>query len=63
MLSLVKTDSLIALIEIDGTDALPGETRRTAEILRAVSDDTLRSAFLASVANEEPRIVTNDAAR
>jgi len=49
---------LIVLLEIEGTDALLEEARRTAQnIVRAVSDETLRSAFLASVGNKAPRVV------
>ena len=54
----VLLDCLIARIEIEGTDALLGEARRTAQkIVRAVSDETLRAAFLASVGNKAPRVV------
>jgi hypothetical protein len=49
---------------LPATDYGSARAQPTAEkILRAVSDVTLRSAFLASVVNKEPRIVTNDAAR
>lgn len=54
----VLLECLIALIEIEGTDALLDEARRTAQrIVRAVSDETLRSAFIASVGNKAPRVV------
>ena len=54
----VLLDCLIALLEIEGTDALLDEARRTAQkILRAVSDDTLRSAFLSSISARVPRVV------
>jgi tetratricopeptide (TPR) repeat protein len=53
----VLLDCLIVLLEIDGTDSLLEEARRTAQkILRAVSDETLRSAFLRSVGSKAPRI-------
>jgi tetratricopeptide (TPR) repeat protein len=55
----VLLDCLIELLELDGTDALLDEARRTAQkIVQAVSDETLRSAFLASVGNKAPRVVT-----
>jgi len=54
----VLLDCLIALLEIEGTDALLNEARRTAQkIERAVSDETLRSAFLTSVGNKAPRVI------
>lgn len=54
----VLLDCLIVLLEIEGTDALLDEARRTAqEIVRAVSDETLRSAFLTSVGTKAPRVV------
>jgi len=54
----VLLDCLIVLLEIEGTDALFDEARRTAQkIVQAVSDDTLRSAFLTSVDNKAPRVV------
>ncbi len=54
----VLLDCLIVLLEIEGTDALRDEARRTAQrIVRAVSDETLRSAFLTSVGNKAPRVV------
>ena len=54
----VLLDCLIVLLEIEGTDALLDEARRTAQkIVQAVSDDTLRSAFLTSVDNKAPRVV------
>jgi hypothetical protein len=54
----VLLDCLIALIEMQGTDALLGEARRTAQkIARAVSDERLRSAFLTAVGNKAPRVV------
>jgi tetratricopeptide (TPR) repeat protein len=54
----VLLDSLIVLLDIDGTDAVLDEARRaTQNILRAVSDDTLRAVFLASVGNKAPRVV------
>jgi hypothetical protein len=56
----VLLDCLIIMLEIEGTDALLDEARSTAhEIARAVSDDTLRSAFLASVGNRAPRVATS----
>jgi len=55
----VLLDCLIALLEIDGTDVLLDEARRTAQkIVRAVSDESLRSVFLTSVAHKAPRVVT-----
>jgi tetratricopeptide (TPR) repeat protein len=54
----VLLDCLIALIEIDGTDAVLEEARRTAQkIRRAVSDESLRSVFLTSLRNKAPRVV------
>lgn len=54
----VLLDCLIALIEIEGTDALLDEARRTTQIiLRAVSNETLRSAFLASLGAKAPRVL------
>ncbi len=54
----VLLDCLIVLLEIEGTDALRDEARRVAQrIVRAVSDETLQSAFLTSVGNKAPRIV------
>ena len=54
----VLLDCLILLLDIEGTDALLDEARRTAQqIVRAVSDETLRSAFLTSVGNKAPRVV------
>jgi hypothetical protein len=49
---------LIVLLEIEGTDDLLEEARRTAQkILRAVSDESLRSTFLTSIGNKAPRAV------
>ena len=54
----VLLDCLIVLLELEGTDALLDEARRVAqEIEQAVSDETLRSAFLTSVANKAPRVL------
>lgn len=54
----VLLDCLIVLVEIEGTDALLDEARRTAQtIVRAVSDETLRSAFLTSLGNRAPRVI------
>jgi hypothetical protein len=54
----VLLDCLIVLLEIEGTDALLAEARRTAQnIVRAVSDEELRSAFLTSVGNKASRVV------
>jgi tetratricopeptide (TPR) repeat protein len=54
----VLLDCLIALLEIEGTDALLEEARRTAQkIVRAVSDETLRSAFLTSIASRAPLVI------
>jgi tetratricopeptide (TPR) repeat protein len=51
----VLLDCLIELLELD---ALLDEARQTAQkIVRAVSDETLRSAFLTSVGNKAPRVV------
>jgi tetratricopeptide (TPR) repeat protein len=56
----VLLDCLIVLLEIEGTDALLDEARRTArKIVRAVSDDTLRSAFFRSVGNRAPIVVAD----
>ena len=55
----ILLEYLIGLLDIEGTDALLDEARRTAqEILQAVSDDTLRSAFLTSGRNKAPRVFT-----
>lgn len=54
----VLLDCLIVLLEIDGSDRLLDEARRTAQkMARAVSDETLRSAFLTSVGKRAPRVV------
>lgn len=54
----VLLDCLLALLEIEGADALLDEARRSvATIGRAVSDDTLRSTFLQSISNRVPDIV------
>jgi hypothetical protein len=54
----VLLECLIALLEIEGADALLDEAQRTAQkILQAVSDETLRSAFLTAVGNKAPRVV------
>jgi tetratricopeptide (TPR) repeat protein len=54
----VLLDCLIVLLELDGTDALLDEARRTAKkIVLAVSDETLRSAFLTSVGSKAPPVV------
>jgi tetratricopeptide (TPR) repeat protein len=54
----VLLDCLIVLLEIEGTDALLDEARRTSQnILRAVSDEPLRSTFLASVGTKAPRVL------
>jgi hypothetical protein len=51
-------DCLIVLLEFEGTDALLDEARRMAQrIVREVSDEALRSAFLTSVGNKVPRVV------
>jgi hypothetical protein len=54
----VLLDCLIVLLEIEGTEALLDEARRTGQqIVRAVSDETLRATFLASVRSKAPRVV------
>jgi hypothetical protein len=54
----VLLECLIVLLEIEGTDALLDEARRTTrKILHAVSDEALRSAFLTSVGNKAPRVM------
>ena len=54
----VLLECLIVLLEIEGTDALLYEARRTAQkIGRSVSDDTLRSAFLRSVGGKAPHVL------
>ena len=54
----VLLDCLIVLLELEGTDDLLEETRRTVQkIARAVSDERLRSTFLTSVGNKAPRVV------
>ena len=51
---------MIVLLELEGTDDLLEETRRTVQkIVRAVSDERLRSTFLTSVGNKTPRVVGN----
>jgi tetratricopeptide (TPR) repeat protein len=53
----ILLESLIVLLEIEGTDALLDEARRTAQhMVRAVSDETLRSAFLGSLGSKAPRV-------
>ena len=55
----VLLDCLIVRLEIEGTDGCSTRRRRTAQdILRAVSDDTLRSAFRTSVGSKAPRVFT-----
>jgi tetratricopeptide (TPR) repeat protein len=57
----VLLDCVIALLEIDGTDGLLDEARRAAqEVLGAVSEETLRSAFLTSIGNKAPRVFRGD---
>jgi tetratricopeptide (TPR) repeat protein len=54
----VLLDCLIVLLQVEGSDALLEEARRTAHgIMRAVSDESLRSAFLASLGNKAPGLV------
>ena len=54
----VLLECLIVLLDIEGTDSLLDETRRTAQtIAQAVSDEKLRSAFLSSVRSKAPRVV------
>jgi tetratricopeptide (TPR) repeat protein len=54
----VLLECLIVLLEADGTDALLADARRTAQsIVRAVSDETLRAAFLTSVGGRAPRVM------
>ena len=54
----VLLDCLIALLEIEGTDALLDEARRTAQkMAQTVSNETLRAAFLASVGNRASGVV------
>jgi tetratricopeptide (TPR) repeat protein len=54
----VLLDCLIARLEIEGTDALLDEARRTAhKIAQTVANETLRSAFLASVGNKASGLV------
>lgn len=60
----VLLDCVIVLLELEGTDALLDEARRTAQkIVRAVSDETLRSAFLTSIRNKAPRLFVYDSFR
>ena len=55
----VLLDCLITLLEIEGTDTLLDEARRTFhQIAAAVSDHTLRAAFITSVANKAAHVVT-----
>ena len=54
----VLLESLIVLLEIKGSDTLLEEARQTAQrILRAVSDASLRSAFVTSVGDKAPRVL------
>jgi tetratricopeptide (TPR) repeat protein len=54
----VLLDSLIVLLDIDGSDGLLDQACHTASrIVRAVSDESLRSAFLTSIANKAPRLI------
>jgi tetratricopeptide (TPR) repeat protein len=54
----ILLDCLIALLDIEGTDTLLDEARRTAQkIVRAVSDQGLRLAFLGSIGNKAPHVV------
>ena len=60
----VLLDCLIVLLELEGTDALLDEARRTAQkIVRSISDESLRSAFLTSVGNKAPRVAATDSLR
>jgi len=54
----VLLDGLIVLLDVDGSDALLDEARRTARnIVRAVSDESLRSVFLRSVSSRTARVL------
>ena len=54
----VLLDCLIVLLQVEGSDALLEEARRTAHgIMQAVSNESLRSAFLASLGNKTPRLI------
>jgi len=54
----VLLDCLIVLLEIEGSDALREEARQTTHsILRAVSDESLRSAFVTSLQSKAPRLL------
>ena len=54
----VLLESLIVLLEIKGSDTLLEEARQTAQrILRAISDTSLRSAFVTSVGDKAPRVL------
>ncbi len=54
----VLLDCLIVLLDIEGSDALLDEARQTAQkMVRALSDEGLRSAFLASLGNKAARVV------
>ena len=54
----VLLDCLVVLLDIEGTDALLEEARETSQkILGAVSDDTLRSAVLASIGSKAPPVL------
>ena len=56
----VLLDCLIVLLELEGTDDLLEEARRTVQkIVGAVSDDRLRSTFLTSVGSKAPRVVVD----
>lgn len=51
----VLLDCLVTLLEVDGTDAVLEEARRTVQTLtQAVSDVRLRSAFLTTLATKAP---------
>jgi hypothetical protein len=48
----------MALLEIDGSDALLDEAQQTARvILGTLSQEPLRSAFLTSLSGRQPRVL------
>ena len=51
-------ECLTVLLDVNGSDALLDEARQTAQrILAALSQQSLRSAFLTSFANKHPHVV------
>jgi tetratricopeptide (TPR) repeat protein len=54
----VLLECVIGLLDIEGTDALLEEARRTAQrMVDAVSNESLRSALVAAIGRKAPRVV------